>query len=146
MPSASSYNPDRLIMQSLQDHLAQRDARKPFFLGQWYGTLALDELNAVTDLAKECVSGKPQESALQEMVEVALALYVAETGKAYAKITTATMADLLNTMAMQGSLERLRRQGLMEVKHMSICPDAQPQIIITQKGHKVGADMLRGRH
>lgn len=146
MSPASSYNPDGLIRQSLQNHLAQRDARKPFFLGQWYGTLALDELNAVTDLAKECVSGKPQESALQEMVEVALALYLAETGKAYAKITPHTMDELLNTMALQGSLERLRRQGLMEVKNMSICPDAQPRITLTQKGHKGGAEMRRGRH
>ncbi len=56
------------------------------------------------------------------------------------------MVDLFNTMALQGSLERLRRQGLMEVKDMSICPDAQPRIILTEMGHKVGAEMLRGRH
>lgn len=32
------------------------------------------------------------------------------------------MSDVLNTMAMQGGLKRLRRQDLMEVKDMSICP------------------------
>lgn len=143
MPLASSPNVNALVMGSLQSHLAQRDAAVPFFLGEWYGAMALGELNALIDLAKQCASGEPEDAAMQEMTYVALAVYLAETGQAHESITPGPLIELLSAMAIQGMIERFRRQGLVEVKSMSIRPDVRQQMIVTEKGRKLGPGAFR---
>ena len=143
MTQPSSPNDNALVMQQLQSHLAQRDAAAPFFLGEWYGAMALGELNALIGLAKQCASGEPQSAAMDEMAQVALAVYLAETGQAHDPITPGSLIDLLNAMAVQGMIERFRRQGLVEVKSMSIRPDIQQQMTVTEKGRKLGPGAFR---
>jgi hypothetical protein len=132
-----------LVEPGLQPGLAQRDAAAPFFLGEWYGAMALGELNAVISLAKQCANGEPEDAAMDEMIQVALAVYLAETGQAHEPITPSPLIDMLSTMAMQGMIERFRRQGLVEVKRMSIRPDTRQQMTVTEKGRKLGPGAFR---
>ena len=143
MPQPSSPNDNALVMGSLQSHLAQRDAAAPFFLGEWYGAMALGEFNAVISLAKQCANGEPQSAVMDEMAQVALAVDLAETGQAHEPITPGPLIDMLSAMAMQGMIERFRRQGLVEVKNMSIRPDVRQQMTVTEKGRKLGPGAFR---
>jgi len=114
----------------------------PFRLGEWLGTLAVDDLIALQNCLSTEAEGKATHAEADDILNVALTATAIETRKQTVEVSVERIGEVLDVFRLVATFEELKRQGLIELpRALGISSQEEVSFRITEAGMAAGLQM-----